>query len=261
MHPFDLDIALQRQQFLHFMVNISDHWSINGHPNGGYLMAILANAALAVSEKQSISIFTANFIAGCQPGPARLFVEPLGQSKTFDRFQIRLVQNDIEKIRAFATLMSKDTEGEHQYEQSPPELLPSQQCIPIPEIPGHSIFEQMEVRLEPVYAGWMTGNMSERSEQKGWVRFKTKRHLDQLALLLMADAFPPPVMAKHGLVAWVPTIELSVNLRNQPQSDWLKGVFRSRFIDHNIVDEDGEIWDETGNLVAISRQISQFRKL
>lgn len=261
MHQFDTDIAFQQQQLLHFAVNISDHWSINGHPNGGYLMAILANAALTVSDKKSISIFTANFIAGCQAGPARLFVEPIGHSKSFDRFQVRLVQNDTEKIRALGTLMPENTGGAHQHEQSAPDILPLDQCVRIPEMPSFTFFEQMDIRLEPDCAGWMAGNLAERSEQRGWVHFREKRQLDQLAMILMTDSFPPPVLAKHGLVAWVPTIELSINLRNQPRTEWLKCIFRSRFIDNDIVDEDGEIWDGTGNLVAISRQISQFRRL
>jgi hypothetical protein len=58
----------------------------------------------------------------------------------------------------------------------------------------------------------------------------------------------------------VPTIEFSVNIRNAPKTTWLKCVFRTRFVNCGLMEEDGEVWDESGELLAISRQIAQFRK-
>jgi acyl-CoA thioesterase len=105
----------------------------------------------------------------------------------------------------------------------------------------------------------MSGQLSDRSEHKGWIRFKHQRPFDAVSLLLMADAFPPPVYASQGMGAWVPTIEMSVNIRKLPASQWLKCVFRTRFITCGLLEEDGQIWDETGELIAISRQIAQYR--
>jgi acyl-CoA thioesterase len=118
----------------------------------------------------------------------------------------------------------------------------------------------MDVRLDPECAGWFQGRLSPLSVHKGWIRFKEDRPCDALGLMLMADAFPPPVLSSHGMVAWVPTIEFSVNVRAIPRSAWLKAQFRSRFITCGLVEEDGEIWDESGELVLISRQIAQFRQ-
>ena len=103
------------------------------------------------------------------------------------------------------------------------------------------------------------GELAERSEHKGWIRFKAARPYDALSLLLMADCFPPPVYASLGLKAWVPTIELSVNIRKLPRTPWLKCYFRTRFITCGLLEEDGEIWDENDDLVAISRQIAHYR--
>jgi acyl-CoA thioesterase len=107
----------------------------------------------------------------------------------------------------------------------------------------------------------MQNQLVDRSENKGWIRFKNGNKYDLLSLLLIADSLPPAVMATHGIVAWVPTIELSVNIRNLPQSEWLNCGLRTRFITCGLLEADGEIWDEAGNLIAISRQIAQVRKL
>jgi len=127
-------------------------------------------------------------------------------------------------------------------------------------MPGYSLFDNMDVLLDPDCAGWTTGKLGDRSELRGWIKFKDDRPFDEPALLLAADAFPPPVFATQGMVAWVPTLEMSVNIRNRPQTRWLKCVFRTRFLNGGMVEEDGELWDEDGELTAISRQVAQYRK-
>jgi len=86
--------------------------------------------------------------------------------------------------------------------------------------------------------------------------------VDLYAILLMVDAFPPAVFASQGMVAWVPTLEMSVSIRNIPEGcRRLLCGFKTNFINCGLIEEDGEIWDEKGGLVAISRQIAQYRKL
>lgn len=132
-------------------------------------------------------------------------------------------------------------------------------CTAIPEMPGYTLYSQLDVRLDPACAGWMQGRLSENSEHRGWLTFKDGRPFDMLSVALAADAFPPPIFASQGLVAWVPTIELSVNIRNIPETRWVKCVFRTRFVNCGLLEADGEVWDEHDELVAISRQIAQFR--
>jgi hypothetical protein len=46
MHQFDKDILFEPREPFSFSGYITENWSINGVPNGGYLMAILAKAML-----------------------------------------------------------------------------------------------------------------------------------------------------------------------------------------------------------------------
>ncbi|VEN73712.1 conserved hypothetical protein [Candidatus Desulfarcum epimagneticum] len=256
---FDEDIFFEPVGDGLFRGRVSENWSINQTPDGGYIMAILANAILGLSEKKTLSILTANFISRCGPGEAEVAVEKIGATRSFERWMASLSMGGKRKVQALATLSDLDS-GERRYESSPPDMPPPGECVAIREIPDFTLFQNVDMRLDPDCAGWMWGKLSDQCEQRGWIRFIDNRPLDPLSLLLMADSFPPPVMAKYGMVAWVPTLELSVNIRNIPKTRWLKCVFRSRFNDSGLVDEDGELWDEEGRLAAISRQISQFRK-
>ena len=261
MHIFDRDVSLIEKGPLHFDGKVSDNWSINGNPDGGYLMALMANAMLQHTTMRSTPIITASYISRCLPGDADIHVEHIAQSKQFDRLGVRLIQDGREKIRAMGTFVDvKDACTVDRYEASSPDMAALDACVQIPEIPKFTLFNNLDVRLDPACAGWMQGNLTERSEHKGWIAFKDERPYDLLSLLLVVDSFPPAVFSSQGMAAWVPTIELSVNVRNIPDTRWLKCLFRTRYITCGLLEEDGEVWDEKGTLVAISRQIAQFRK-
>ncbi len=262
MHLFDSDISIAPMASGRFRTTISGNWSVNGTPNGGYLLAILARAMLQHSDKQSTPILTANYISRTTPGEGELAVETLSRSKQFNRLQAALIQEGTERIRAFGTFaIEPDACLIQRYEAPPPSVAPPEQCVQVPAMPEYSVFENLEVRLDPSCAGWMENRLSEKSEHKGWLRFPDKRGFDIFGVALAADAFPPAVLSSQGMVAWVPTLEFSVNIRNVTQTPWLKCRFRTRFINCGLLEEDGEIWNENDELIALSRQIAQFRKI
>lgn len=261
MPLFDTDIAVQEVEPGRFAGRVHEHWSINGTPNGGYLVAILARAMLAGGGRSATPIVTANYLARCAPGEVAVAVEALAASTQFSRCQASLFQGGGERIRAFGTFADESTACTvDRTETGPPAVAGVDDCVAIPSMPGYTIFDNLDVRLDPACAGWMVDNrLAAISEHRGWVRFRQARPWDLYALLLAADAFPPAVLSSQGMVAWVPTIELSVNLRHIPETPWLRGVFRTRFITCGLLEEDGELWDTEGNLAAISRQIAQYR--
>lgn len=245
---------------------VSENFLVNGVPNGGYLMAMMAQAALRHSSRKAPVSMTANFLRRSVPGDMRFASELMNQSGQFDRFEVKALQTnkdaeERETIRAFVTLMDDfPADGELRYERAEPEVLPRGECQRMLPFPNYSIFRNVISLMEPSSFGWMKDKPSDRSEHKGWIRLADEREWDALSLILASDAFPPPVLASQGMVAWVPTIELSVQIRKVPTSRWLKCVFRSNYITDSLVEEDGEIWDEEGHLVAISRQLAQFKR-
>ena len=68
MYIFDRDILLEQKDEFNFEGIVSPNWSINGNPNGGYLMAFLATAMQKKSDKKWPVIVTANFLTKCETG-------------------------------------------------------------------------------------------------------------------------------------------------------------------------------------------------
>jgi len=114
----------------------------------------------------------------------------------------------------------------------------------------------LTVRLRPGDEGFRLGEPTGRAEVAGWFAFSDSQPIGAIALLFVADAFPPPVFNTTLPVAWVPTLELTVHVRGVPSPGPLRCVYRSRFIQGGLVEEDGEMWDSRGVLAAQSRQLS-----
>jgi len=87
------------------------------------------------------------------------------------------------------------------------------------------------------------------------------RGLDALALLLFADSLPPPVLLGFlPRFTWVPTIEMSVQVRGRPTpGGWLALRHTSRHVTGGWLEADTELWDaESGRLVALGRQMAML---
>ena len=260
MHAFDRDIGGVQGSDKEIQVSISDQWSINHIPNGGYIMALMIQAMQGEDKTLVTCIVTANYLERCECKPARILVETISLSRHFIRKQARLFQEGQERTRVMGTFIrSMDQPLPRHYEKEPESLPLPDQCFKVPPISrGYTLFDQVDMRLDPGSAGWTQGKFTDRSVQKGWIRFQENREIDVPAITFFADCFPPCIFATRGMVAWVPTIEYSVNVRQLPAPGWLKGIFRTRFISSGLVEEDGELWDEQGSLVAISRQIAKY---
>jgi hypothetical protein len=262
MNLFDKDIQLEDIGKDCFAGSVSGNWSVNHNPNGGYLMAMIASAMLQKSDKNVTPIVTANYLSRLVPGRVEIAVSEIARSRRFSRFEARLMQKGEEKIRALGTFAAKHHDCVlERYETQAPELAPYDQCVALPHMPQYTLFHNLDLRLDPQCAGWLKGELTGVSRHQGYFSFADGRPIDLLSLFLIIDAMPPAVMASQGMTAWVPTIELSVNIRKLPETKRLKCSLRTRFITCGILEADGEVWDEAGNLAGISRQIAQFKKV
>ena len=88
------------------------------------------------------------------------------------------------------------------------------------------------------------------------MRFTDGRDADLLSLPLLVDSTAPSVL-ELGVAST--TVELTVYLRAQPAPGWLACRQPARFVSGGYHEEDFEVWDSAGALVAQSRQLAVVR--
>jgi acyl-CoA thioesterase len=110
------------------------------------------------------------------------------------------------------------------------------------------------IRVSPT-RGWGADEGGHPS-LSGWIRFRDEDTVTTRMLLAVADGFPPTLMSRIP-IGWLPTVELTVHVLAPPApgEPWLRAELRTRTTAGGLVEEDGELWDATGRLVARFRQL------
>lgn len=266
-YAFDEDTALEPLPDLgRFAAGISHRWDTVGPPNGGFLLALLAKGLAGTVPFPDPITLTGHFLRPARHSPVELLVEPVRVGGAHATAMARLHQDNVEILRALATFadLGKASGPTHR-DAGPPTLPPPEDCVPIEEL-GARQWDDLPGRLPVLYRSIdIRVARSERRENEiarieGWVRFTDGREPDVGSLPLLADVFPPAVFDVSD-ASWVPTVELTVHVRGRPAPGWIAAAFRTKFLSDGYFEEDGELWDSTGRLVALSRQLALTRDL
>lgn len=239
-------------------------WDIAGATNGGYLMALVTNAVLDATGTTDPVTVTAHYFTPARPGPVSIEVSVQRAGRRLSTATARLLDSDgrllLAVLATVGTLPDSDEahRGPTLVEGSAPELAPADECVvvePTDTFPP-PLMAHVRLRIPREAAGFGMGNPSGRPEMLGWFSLPGDPVLSSLAVLMAADAFPPPVFNADLPIAWTPTLELTVQVRARPASTALRCAFRTRFVTGGFLEADGEIWDADGRLVALSRQLA-----
>jgi acyl-CoA thioesterase len=240
--------------------HIVDGWDIGGRANGGYLLALAARGMIAASGRAHPVALNAHFLAPGVAGPVRLETRRIKEGRRFATVRGALHSGErplMALLGSFGDLAQ--LEGPRRIDDEPPDLPAPEQCVRLGSEHGGfspALMDNLELRLHPEDAGFLRGEPHGKPLFRGWFRLLDDEPLDACALLLAADAFPPTVFNAKLPLNWVPTVEMSAHVRGLPQPGWLRCRFSSRFICGGMLEEDGEIWDDSGRLVAQSRQLA-----
>lgn len=247
--------------------HVVDHYNIGENPNGGYLMAIVLQALRAelariepsLDQPDPLTLTTHFLRSGVSNADALVTTEILKIGRSVTTGRATLHQEGKARVGLLAGF-GRLAAGEDDREVSipAPDLSPPQDCVDRAEL-GQGIelplLSRVEVRLPAEYSELGSGRTATMA---GWIRFVDGRPVDSLSLALFADAFPPSLFTSLGAVGWVPTLEMTVQVRRQPADGWVRAVFETDDLAGGRLIESGNLWDSRGQLVARCRQLGML---
>jgi acyl-CoA thioesterase len=257
-HEFDEDTALARIGDDTFTAAITDRWNTFAGLNGGYILAIAARALGETLPKPHPLGITGHFLRPPVAGPIEIRIEQVKIGKRHTTGIARVTQNGKELLTALATFgdLAEQTGRTLVLDEAPKLPAPDDAIDPLGVFPADnlpSIARRIDFRVAEL-PGWLKGKPSGDPSLQGWLRFADGRPSDPLSLVFFVDAAVPTVFEIGEMVST--TVEMTIHARRIPTSDWLAIDVRARHIIGGYHEEDMDIWDADGHLVAQGRQLA-----
>jgi Thioesterase-like superfamily len=256
--------AVAREAPGRFRGNVDAEWTIGGRANGGYLLAMLARAAVETGNQPHPIAASAHFLRSPAPGPAAIEAEVLRRGRAVDQVRVRMAQGGEACVDAIVTNGSLNGAPDVIWAGGlpPRPAVGFEDCVParpaMPDDTRVAILDQVELRLDPASTGFTRGEPSGRGELRGWLRLKHGETFDAAALLYAVDSFPPASF-DVAFSGWVPTLELTAYVRGIPAPGPVQVLQQARMIAGGRVDEACFVWDAQGRLVAQATQLAGIR--
>lgn len=259
MTKFDEATQAIRVDEATYDVCLDPGYSIGGPLNGGYLAAVLLRAVVDASPHEHPVTTGVQFLRVPVPGPAQVRLEQLKAGRTVAMSRATLVQDGRPVIEARVTTATLGDAAPDWTDGPSVAMPPIERCVRLPD-PGPeskmTFNAQVEMAFDPPTVGWLAGNPTGRPEARAYFRMAEPQDPDPYVLALAVDALPPVVFSA-GALGWAPTVDLTWHLRALPAPGWLTVLGGGRMIGDGWFDEEVEIWDSAGRLVAQSRQLAR----
>jgi acyl-CoA thioesterase len=264
MSHFASDTAVSRTDDNRWSAQLSDLWNIGDNPNGGYLVATALQAMRQVGNHRDPMSVTTHFLRpGTGGAPAEIETELVRVGRSLSTVRGSLIQDGKERVHVLAAFCDLDAPPSdnpndvrhHSLTLPPPDIPSPEHCLVrdgLEQGVNLPIANRVETLIHPQQA---KAGQAGTSEVSGWIRLADGTPPDVISALLFTDAFPPSLFGLLGYIGWVPTIELTVHIRRHPAPGWCLGRFACTDLHDGRMVEDGALWDQTGALVAQSRQI------
>ena len=235
--------------------------------NGGVLVATVLRAVLDTSPHPYPVATSAHFLRVPLLKPAEVEVTWLRQGRTAATARAAVIQDG--QIALDTTVTTGNlpagpaANGELSWTGEPPQLPPVEECVSLGPWPGTvgpdgtaGYAAQVDMRLDPATTGWRHGQPAGIPEMRGYFGLQEERDPDAYLLALAVDGLPPVVFGL-GTSGWSPTVELTWYMRAVPVPGPLRVATRCRHVSGGWFDEEAEVWDAAGQLVAQSRQLAR----
>jgi len=205
-----------------------------------------------------------------EPEPAELHVEVLRTSRGSSMGQVKLIQN--KKITCLYSSLCSDFDymrGHSGLETPLPEIIHSvkQDDFKVMNYENFklgstpSFIQQLNMSVHPDHAWWDRKISTDAAEARCSAYLELEGGIaDTFVLSYLADILPPVVQNKYGPLGWIPTLTLTCNIRQLPQTNLLFIDGLAKDMSNGYFEQDCYIWDMNGNLVATSRQLAKILK-
>jgi acyl-CoA thioesterase len=254
---FDTETAVVARGNGRYGAHLSTAWDIGDTANGGYAMLPVLRALREESGHPDPLSITTHFLRPIQGGgDAQIDTSLVRRGRSVSVLSGALTLAETQRLTVSAVFGTiTDDEPGAGIDIPAPTISPPEKCVNRAELlqgVALPIASRIDVRVP---ADSAVAGKSNRAITEGWVRLRDGTPPTVLSLPLFADAFPPSLFAKLGSVGWVPTIELTVHVRRRPVDGWIQARFECDDLVGGRMIESGTLWDQTGRVVARSRQL------
>ena len=255
-----------------FTVNPDTNYFVGSTPHGGYLMAIMHKALTSILPHSTAISSSVQYLDRIDAKPFELEVETFKVSRGSSSGIVRLRQDD--KVCTTFTGTCSDFEFMKGYDdlQKPlPNIFADKDKNDYLEMNYDKIskgftpsfIQQLECLIHPDHAWWnreTDGDSADNEARCSAFLEMEGGKPDQFCLSFYSDILPPVVCNKYGPLGWIPTITLTTHIRQLPTTSQLYADFIATDINKGYFEQDCNIWDLNGNLVASSRQLTRILK-
>jgi acyl-CoA thioesterase len=239
---------------------LDGRWDGEASTNGGFLLTLATRAIGEVLPFPDPVVVSGFYLRPGLPGPAEIRTEVIQAGRTTGFGQASLYRDGKEVLRAtaaYADLDAAAARGGPAYTGGePPAQPPPEQCQVLQRVivPPITLVDRIEYRVAEL-PSWVTRTPpSGNPVYEGWMRFADGREPDLFSLPMFVDAVAPAALELGP--RRMTTVELTVHLRARPAPGWLAYRTLTRYLAGGYFEEDAELWDSTGRLVAQSRQLA-----
>ena len=267
---FQEAIKLENLEDNKFIVNPDTNYFVGNTPHGGYLMAVMHKALTSILPHSTAISSSVQYLDRIDAKTFELEVETFRTSRGSSSGIVKLKQDD--KICTTFTGTCSDFEFMKGYDDLQK---------PLPNIFNESdkkdyikmnydkiskgftpaFIQQLECLIHPDHAWWNRDSNDQNNEARCSAFLEMQGGIpDQFCLSFYSDILPPVVSNKYGPLGWIPTITLTTHIRQLPSTSELYADFKATDINKGYFEQDCNIWDLNGNLVASSRQLTRILK-
>lgn len=244
-------------------ISIPEGWGQGRALFGGLVAGLMvAHAEQLVSDTAKVlrSAFV-SFIGPVAPGAAHLNAQVLRTGKSVTSIQVQLLQEgQVQSMLVASFGAGRESIIHVMGEHSPPSFKPPHVCQPLPYIAGMTpeFFQHFDVV-------WSEGALPFTSARQpdfgGWMRFKTNENVQKITLahlMVLGDTWPPAVLPMYTSMAPASSLNWNLELVHLPVQaagdSWWQYQVKTQYAADGYGFTQAKIWDEQGNLVALSRQ-------